>query len=807
MKIRILVGISFVSSATLCLEITLTRYFSVSQHYHFAFLVVSMAFLGYGAAGSFLSVFPRIHRRDRDTVLAWTALLYALTLFFSFLASNAIPFDAFKLAWDIQQLGYVFLFYILLCLPFFFAGMIISSAITRTPGLVSTIYFSDLFGATAGTLLTLVIFFPRGDRGVIPLLSALPLGAALFFSSKKMRTLRLLAALLLIGAAVLLLRAPSWLSFRMSAFKALPIALKYPGAKPLFTRWNALSRVDVLDSPAVRYAPGMSLLYTGRIPDQLGLCVDGSQLNAVTRVRDWEAPELDFFHYLPSCFPYRILANPSVLILEAQGGLDAAAAVHFGASRIKIVEDNPLVARILREDLSGYSGHLLSHPRVELVVANSRSALKREKGRFDLIVFALTDVFGASATGQEGFGEKYLFTVESFLEALRNLTPSGMASMTVYLLPPPRQEVRLWATWVEALSHVTDQPEAHLAALRSWGTISFFVKKSPLSPQDIRALKKFAAECLFDLVYYPGITPEEVNLHNRFQEPLYYDMAVALLQKSTREEFFKQYLFHVKPVTDNRPFFFNVFKITKIPQTYEALGRKWLPFLQSEWIVPVLLIQVMLAAFLLILLPLLALRREKSVRSGRSGGVLAYFALIGMSFMLVEITLIQKGILFLGHPLLSVALVIALLLGSSGLGSLFSRKIPHLGLRQKTRFLLLGLSGVVLLEGFGLLPAMDSWIGLRLGWRILVSAAAIFPLGFLMGIPFPSGIRLLRNGETRWIPWAWAVNAFSSVGSSALAFLVAFLGGYSLVWAIAGGGYFLGALFLRFSHHRDKPDA
>jgi hypothetical protein len=804
MKIRFFVGIFLVSAATLCLEITLTRYFSVSQQYHFAFLVVSIAFLGYGSAGSFLSVSQKMSAADKEKFLSSAAILFSSTILLSFFICNTIPFDFIKLSWDNWQIFIILFYYVVLSFPFFFAGIIISFAISRTASKVNTIYFFDLLGAGAGSLLAVFIYLPKGDKGVFVLISFFVLLAALLFSPKKPPIFKYIIFSLLAVEIGFFVAGPSWLAFRISDFKALPVSLKYPDAKHLFTRWNSISRVDIIDSPAVRYAPGLSLLYNKSLPHQLGLLVDGGELNAITHVKDWDDPALEFISYLPSSFPYQSLGRPRVLVLEPKGGLDVLAALYYRASHVDVIEDNPLIDDILKRQLADYSGQIYQREDVRSTSSTSRSALKKKKGDFDLIVFSLADVFGSAGTGQFGIGENYLYTEESFLDAFHKLSDEGIASMTIYLLPPPRQEIRLLATWIEILRRTVDLPDQHLIVIRSWGTISFFVKKSPYTTQEINTLQNFCKTCLFDLVFYPGIKPEEANIYNRYEEPLYYNYTQRLLSTSGQQSFYRDYLFQVEPVVDDRPFFANFFKLSKIKATFSILGKKWLPFLQGEFLVLLLFVQAIGVAFILVWVPVLFLRKYDRPKNPHLKKILLYFSLIGMSFMFVEITLIQKFILFLGHPLYSTALTIFALLFSSGIGSLLSKKLLGHNPRKNIIFPLLFVACLIL--GYTLiLPVFfKSMIGWALFPKLFLSFCLIFPLGFMMGFPFPTGIRFLAGAEKGIIPWAWATNAFSSVVNSIAALMIAFWGGFNFVLVLAAVGYLIAPLLLGFAGHGNK---
>ena len=802
--LRFMAGIFLVSAATLCLEISLTRYFSISQQYHFAFLVVSIAFLGYGASGSFLTLFKIHESTDLVKFLSWSSLLYALTILTTFLLCNMIPFDLIKLSWDKSQIAFVFLYYFILCIPFFFGGLIISSAISAVPGLVTRIYFSDLLGAGTGTLLALIIFLPRGDRGSILSISFLALLSSFFFAGKKAARFKILLVGLMAGEIVLFWLAPSWLSFRISPYKDMPVALKFPQAKHVFTRWNATSRVDILESTALRYAPGLSLTYQAELPPQLGLSTDGGGLSAITRFESIREPSLEFLAYLPASLAYSFVKTPRTLIIEPRGGLDVLSAQYFSATAIKVIERNPLILRLLRQELAEFSGNLYCSENILAVSEFSRAALQKDKDTYDLVVLSQTDVFGASGTGLQGFSENYLYTVESFKRILDRLSPNGIASMTLYLLPPPRQEVKILATWIEALEKSGLNPAAHIISLRSWGTISFFIKKDPFSRQEIEKTKEFADRNLFDLVYHPGIQAEDVNLNNVLDKPVFYNLTLQLLSPRTRKDIYRDYLFHIRPATDNRPFFFNFFKLTQLKTTYTVLGQKWLPFLQGEYLVLLLLIQSAIIAFILLLLPLRTLRKRKSGKKGVPWNTFAYFALIGMAFIFVEIIFIQKFILFLGHPLYSISVIIFSLLCSSSLGSFFSKKILGRNLKGNLRKSLLLCAGLVAVYLLIFPLFIEKLIQLDLFIKMLLTFMVVFPLGFLMGFPFPTGIRLLAGRKKGLVPWAWATNAFSSVVNSISALMIAFWAGYALVLILACGGYLLAILFTDFSDHRDK---
>ena len=279
-------GIFLISTSSLTLEIFLTRFFSISQGYHFAFMVVSIALLGYGASGSFLMLFPSILRKNTKGLLYILSLILSFTIIFSYLISNRLPFDIVKFSWDKNQLFYVFIYYTLLSLPFFLSGMIISITITKFPAEINRIYFSDLSGASAGCLIPLLIFPIFGGTGPLLISSILAFIASVLFIApnlNKKTIFPIIIAIIIISTFII---KPYLLEIRISPFKGINIALRYPDSKLIDTKWNSFSRIDVIDSPLVRFAPGLSLKYLESLPSQVGITIDGDRMTAITELKD-----------------------------------------------------------------------------------------------------------------------------------------------------------------------------------------------------------------------------------------------------------------------------------------------------------------------------------------------------------------------------------------------------------------------------------------------------------------------------------------------------------------------------------------
>ncbi|MBI4496139.1 MAG: hypothetical protein HY697_04305 [Deltaproteobacteria bacterium] len=775
------IGIFLISAATLSLEVTLTRLLSVAQWHHFAFLVVSMALLGFGASGSFLFTFPRLFRRLEP---ARSSGLFSLSTLLSCVLSHLIPFDLARIAWDRWQVLYVLLYYLIFSVPFFFSGLTLSSTLARFSAQSGKIYAADLAGAALGCLLVLFLFGLWGGSGAFLFSSLLGALAAAAFSCRKGKVLSL--EWLWAGSlAALLLWAPSLFDLPLSPYKGLSAALRFPGARLLETHWNSFSRVDVLETPAARTAPGLGLDFLDPLPPQLGITLDGDRLSAITRLRGGRE-ELRFIDFLPSSLPYQLARAGRALILEPRGGLEVLIALHHRMPEVVVAEPNPILSGLLRGKYAEYSGGIYLRREVRVVQEDGRSFLGRRPPEFDLIVLPLTESLGASASGFSGLQEDYRLTAEAFGEYLRALRPGGLLAVSLYLLPPPRGELRLVSTLQEALRRTGKRAENHLLIFRSWGTFTLLAHKDPVGPREIAALKSFARRLRFDLVHYPGMSIAEANLFNRFSTPLYFTAVRRALTEG--ERFYHAYPFDIHPATDDRPFFQHFFRWAHLGEVYRLAGEKWPILIEGGYLLPIIFLQGLILSLLFIALPLAFRRREPG---GLTFSWILYFSALGLAFMFVEISFIQKFILFLGHPVYAVSLVLFSLLLSAGLGSRLSTRLDPA--RSKVlKVILLMISALILLYAFLLPTVLSFFQGQPLLMRQLLTFLIAAPPGLLMGMPFPLGIRLVGARWAPFVPWAWCANGCASVLGSILPVILALAWGFQNVFFIAALLYLLG---------------
>ena len=820
---RIFLVIFLCSLSSLAYEITLTRIFSVSLWYHFAFMVISIAMLGIGASGTVLTLYPRLKNLS---YIGLYSLLLGIGISMSYILSNLIPFDPVRLSWEKMQLFYISLYYITLSLPFFFTGLIIVTAFSSRGEKSSIVYGADLLGAGTGSIIILYAMTITGPERAVFILSSIALIASFMVSNKWLKAVSLICIFLNL---TLLLHLPSFVSLRMSPYKGLQVALKYPGAEHLKTYSSSFSRIDTFRSPAVRFAPGLSLRYLDTLPEQIGLSIDGSEMNAITSVYDRET--LRFLRYLPSALPYEILNPPlppfskggmggfdDVLILDPKGGLQVLVATHYAPKYIYKVESNPLLIKIIRDDYEDFSGNIY---RDNTWSGLGRSWLRKSNRKFDIIDISL---MGSAPSGTFGISEDYKFTVEAFREYIARLKPNGILGITLYILPPPRMELRLINTIVSAMEELgLKNVKEHVIAVRSWGSISILVKKSPLTLHEIGVLKEFSKNRRFDVIYYPGIREEETNIYVKMPSNDYYMAFEKILSSSTRAEFINDYIFDINPVRDDYPFFNYYLKLKNVRETLKLMGGKWQYFIEEGYILTVIFIQVLLLSLVLIILPAFSPLFNSPLSKGGHRGVknwlggfsviisrseearqsqkfLPYFAFLGLGFMFVEISLIQKCILPLENPSYAFAIVLTSILTSSGIGSLLSYRVFAL----KSSLVLFALSILIVLYSIILPSIMDVISSFVINVKIVLVFFTLLPLGLLMGIPFPTGLSILSEKNKSLVSWAWAINGCFSVLAPILTIMLAMAFGFKIVLWLGALTYILAfvtlQIFLRKSN-------
>ncbi|MDY6875460.1 MAG: hypothetical protein SWK90_04550 [Chloroflexota bacterium] len=783
-------GLFLLSAATLTFEINLTRIFSVAQFYHFAFMIVSLALLGLGASGTFLALFPNLKERDCARTLNLLSWGFALTVVGSYTLTLYVPFDSFRVAHDWQQGAVLALHYVALAIPFFCSGTAVGMLLAARPEIANRTYAANLTGSAAGCLLAVAAPLLVGGEGTVLLAAALSILAAIIFqysasgiTSRFSYFTQAALALILIFAA---LHLPSFLEIRLSPYKSLSYALLYPDAELISRRWNGFSRVDVVGSRSIRSLPGRGFVCPGLPPSQLGLTVDGDDLSPISHVPPGFATfegrgNLPFTDCLLTALPYRLRPNARTLVLEPRGGFDVLIALAEGAQAVTAVEANPLIVEAVRAQ-GEWAGSLYDDPRVTVVLEEGRAYARRVQEQYDVVVLSLTTPQRTVTSGAYSLAEDYRYTVQAFADYLARLDEGGLVVVTRWLQVPPSEAIRAFALVVEAVERSGDNPKVSLAALRSYQQMLILARRGAFTGEELEAIRAFAAPRAFDLVYLPGVRPDEANRYNVLPEPDYYRACVGLLETEDRDAWYRAYPFNVEPPDDDQPFFGHFFKWRQAPEVLAMAGHTWQPFGGAGYFVLLALLALaVVAAGTLIVLPLVVRGREK-VRGEPVGATLGYFALLGLGYLCVEIPLMQRFILFLGHPAYAMATVIFALLLCSGLGSLLSPRV--------SLWLVLTLLPVLIVAyALGLPVLFETTLATPLWCRLIVTVVALAPPGLLMGMPFPKGLVLLERRSPALVTWAWGVNGAVSVVASILAALLSLSFGFLAVLTVGAACY------------------
>ena len=766
-------AVFLVSISAIMFEILLARFFSISQWNHLAFMIISMALFGFAASGTFLSIRGLTGNPSppgmAENPIRLHVLLYSASTLVSFLILNHMPLDYMELPVEPFQILLLLAACLLIAVPFFYAGMVVSRAYMTIPERTGLVYFFNMAGSGLGALAVLLLL-PFTNEGnlislsvILPLLVTLPLSKTLTTNRPKPV---LTGACMLTGgiALVIALGTPELLQIRPSPYKSLPQLLLFPDTNATHEGTSLRGRVELVDSPYIRFAPGLSLKFHSNLPRQKAAFVDGDNrlvLPASSAANDfaYQRHSLAYAGYL---IPEKLR---NVLVVQNSGGSAVACAYAAGAEKVQALEKNPILADLLADAFP-----------IQVSTENPRSFLNRCSDRFDVIHI---ESWGASLPGAAALTQDYGFTKDAFTLYLARLSRNGVVLVSRRLLLPPSNMLRLCAAACEALvSCNVVLPERHIAIVRNWDTFTMIVSLKPI--RNIKPLWDYAEKHNFDLVWPQAIDSPSLNRFNTFEKPFHYLNVKALFaayNAGRQNHFFDQYPLDVAPQTDNRPFPDKFFKWRKGAEIHKMTGsRVYTLLLSGEIVVLVVLGAALLTALLLLFLPRLA--------AGAGHGniplnVFIYFLSVGAGFIFTELFFINYYTLVFGDPILSFAAVLSSLLVFSGAGGLVSlylkpRRVKYVLLIVGTLLFLMGIIADQALHSMALLPAP---------WREFMAIVTLIVAGLLLGMPFPLGMRFLLN-RPRQRAYAWAANGCASVVSSVMAVQIALsVGIVSILWA------------------------
>lgn len=793
-------AIAVLSAAILGFEISLVRLWSIISWHHYVYMMISTAMLGFGASGSFIAIArPWLVERFGKVFVA-CAILFSITLLAAYMIGQQIPLNPWEIAWNLEQSFRLPLVYLVLMVPFFFGATCIGLSFAAFGTDIARIYGWDLVGSGAGGVVIIVALFVLPAEDSLRLLFALGfLAAGLACFDRRVATAKWLGAVLpLVGFVAAFALPTSWLQPELSSYKGLNLALNLPEARIVWQSSSPIGRMDVVESPAApfRHAPGMSLANLIEPPEQLAVFTDGDSMTAITRF-DGDTEAIAYLDYTTDALPYHLVGEPSVLVLGAGGGAPILLALHHDAARIDAVMLNGGLVQLLCDEYSSFAGDICTRDSVTVHVADIRAFADGTTSSYDLIALPVAEAYAAAANAG-GMNEAFNYTIEAFETYLGLLSPGGLIAVTRPARVPPRDSLKLANTAIHALERggVVD-PASHILMIRGLSTATLVITRDPVTETMIERLKEFADERSFDPVWYLGMGVADANRFNQMDEPWFFLGVDALLGENAAA-FVEDYKFALEPATDDRPWFSDFFRWRTLPELL-ALDRLGTVAL-VEWgylVLAATLVQALVFGGVLILLPLLRLG-TRGLRHGAS--LFLYFLLLGLAFFFVEIAFIQRLTLYLGHPILSVALVLTGFLVFAGAGAFLSARLAA----RVSRFGLatpvwIAVAGIVIALAWYLIAAgavMDRLVDVPIQLRAAAVLLLLMPLGVTMGMPFPLGLAILARRAPEYVPWAWGINGCASVVSSSLATLLAMQLGFVAVMLIAAALYVLAALLM-----------
>jgi spermidine synthase len=790
----VVIAVALVSFASLLLELALTRLFSVVLFYHFAFFAISVALLGLGSGGVFAHVRREwLNRFDLGSFGTVVCVLNAASIPGVLWVVLHTPVS---LAVTGANFGKLTVIYLVAAIPFFFTGLLFSVLFARSSGAISVLYGADLAGGASACLLVVPLLNTIGAPDVLLFSAVLMAVAGSFWAGS--RSVGHIAK----AAAIVALLFLVWAHHgrKMDVIYAKGVLRDSRWIE--FSKWNAISRIEVNNLNGGRY-----------------VVIDADATTAIMNVdpAKWDrdqsgaqpASPIPTHTGLPAAGGFNwkkslMAAAPSVAnvlrpqgtfaIIGPGGGVDVLRAVANGSPSVTGIEINPIIVDdIMRGAYADYSYHLYDLPQVHIHIQDGRSYVRSSNDKYDVVQMTLVDTWASTAAGAFALSENNLYTLEAFREYFDHLKPDGMIAITRWEFHQPREALRVVSQAIEALHQQGIANPANNFVIVADGNLD----------EDGRPVLVLAKKSAFTEAEYAAVASHvkaNANLVWLNPPPQYAGMQTLppaadafrrLIASNNPTAFARDYAYNVAPVTDSAPFFFFTLKTGYVLKNIAAGTGKGMDWRINLGVVVLgmLLIISIIAVLAFLILPLLLHGRELGSRRARLPALL-FFIAVGFGYILVEISLIQRFVLFLGHPTYALTVVVFLMLLSSGAGSVIARRwVTTTGALLSV----LGLIAAKISINLLLLPWILSLaVGFPFFVKLVISGAFLVPLGFLMGMPFPTGLKLVETVE-----WAWALNAAASVLGSVMAMVIAIHFGLTITLACAAIAYLLAAAFAR----------
>lgn len=809
------------SVAVIAHQLALMRALSLARTFHFAYLVIGVALLGFGASGVALRMaLPAVERRPD----AWRLVLYGLScvsLPLGYALAMALPLDLQFLLHGGSQAPLLLACVCCLFVPFFFLAFLIGMELSQAGQAIPGVYAANLWGSGLGGLAGI------GLAAVVPTIrlplvtGAIVLAALLAWMVARPagggstgRLARIVAALACGGAtavAIAVIPAP-----RIDPYKALAgfQQLAAQGdAEALVSSSGVRAQVDVYASARLHQTLFAGIQATALPPPQIAFLLDGDLAGVAFSIAG--AGEAAILDSTPQSLAYRLVDSPRVLILGEVGGTNVWLARRFGASSITVVQGHPGLVRLMQGGLSGRTGGVFNAPGVTVIAEEPRSFVEHARGTYDVIHLASPEGMPAGSGGLLSLHEDWLLTTEGIGACLRLLSDRGALAATRGIQQPPRDGIRLFGLFAAALeAGGMGDPAARLLQARNYLAVTTLVSRTAIDPSRLERFDEAAAALLLDREYFPGIDSEAIRQLNVAPGPSgaswsWYHEAARRIAAGGARELERAWAYRIDAPTDDRPYFHDFFKASSIGAFLKAYGSGWLAKLELGHVVVAGTAAIAAILAIALLLPLLvyaAVRgrtRGKTVpagppvgrlRAGASNRLAAtlHFACIGAAFMVVEMVMLQKMTRLLGDPVVSSAAVLTAMLFFSGCGSALLPALARGAVRTPAALIRVAALAVVLVGAIvhaGMDPIVARAAVLPSGARFVVAVLLMFPVSFPLGLFFPTGMRILDGIDPGFVPMAWGINGFASVIASPLAVLLSMSLGFKATLACGLGLY------------------
>jgi hypothetical protein len=789
-KRSIYLGLFLIALATVAYEILLTRIFSVIMWYHFAFVAISVAMFGISVGAILVYVFPQFFRDEKTEYhLVQSSLLFSSTTILSFLYHAHIPFvDSLSFSGAISLAST----YVVTALPFVFGGIVVCLALTRFTRHSGKLYAADLIGAAIGCLVPIgLLKYADAPTSIFVIAMITALGG-FCFAGKNFNSARR-SAIYSIAVLVVIIMANRAMDGDLLRLQYVKGARQEP---LLFEKWNHFSRITVVDQP-LSSSPmgwGLSPRFKARHTPQKELMLWMDSPAAATPITNY-AGNLDNFDHLRYDIinmAHYLRQNAKVLVIGAGGGRDVLSALKFNQKSVLAVDINKDILNTVNGVFGDFSGHLDRDPRVRFVNDEARSYVARDPASYDIIQVSLIDTFAASAAGAFVLTENSLYTREAWAIFLSKLSNNGILTFSRwYFRNRPAEVYRLTALATQSLlDSGIESPRSHLILVRKnaeLGIGTILISKRPFSQDEIQAVKKICSDLGFEIMLAPG--------HDREH------LLAEIAEGKNLGSVVAKYRLNITPPTDNSPFFFNMLRFADVFHPELSNIGNMSQNTRAVFTLACLAVVVILLTAGCIIAPLALMSEQTALRG--SAPMFVYFGAIGLGFMLVEVSQMQRLVVFLGHPTYALSVVLFSLLIFSGIGSYSTRWVLKLNDSQM-RFTALLLS--LVLFG-GITPAVTHQLQtLTTPVRILVSIALLAPIGFFMGMAFPLGMRFASQSSARLTPWLWAINGATSVCASVFAIVIAISFGIHAAFWTGVAAYIVAALAYMAASLRTKTD-